>query len=252
MKIARLDTLPRLDSLFEGGETDAHYLSRQLLVVADDYDFVGNSATDLTDTDSNAIDAFYQYGEALVGRFDGFKDWMCLRNQVKLHVENIAGTDYANFGLLTADQKKAALIYVPTKVIDKQGATFYGTECATAGLNAGDLIKNYLGGAADARAKRYEELVSYAYQQLSTGDGLKAEDEVRANSLKGKFIERGVATTAVDGVDGIDDWIQGINSFTATGLKAKIDASELSLINPALTSAQFCDQCSAIINDGQY
>lgn len=48
MKVARLDTLPRQDSLFTGGEPDGRYEKRQLIVVDDDYDFEVNDSTDVT------------------------------------------------------------------------------------------------------------------------------------------------------------------------------------------------------------
>ena len=48
MKLARLDTLQRDDSAFQGGEPDAHYELRQIIVVEDSYDFGANSATDIS------------------------------------------------------------------------------------------------------------------------------------------------------------------------------------------------------------
>lgn len=48
MKLAKFDNLQRQDSLFQGGEPDAHYAMRQIILVADNYDFGANSATDIT------------------------------------------------------------------------------------------------------------------------------------------------------------------------------------------------------------
>ncbi len=48
MKLARLNNLARLDTLFIDGETDEHYDNRMVSVVDDSYDFNANDATELT------------------------------------------------------------------------------------------------------------------------------------------------------------------------------------------------------------
>ena len=53
MKIAILNTLARQDSLFEGGEPEAHYQCRRRSIVKNDYDFSGNDCIDAA-TLSNA------------------------------------------------------------------------------------------------------------------------------------------------------------------------------------------------------
>lgn len=52
MKIARLDNLVRQDNLFDGGEPDNRYERRQMVIVQDNYDFVTNNATDITNLDN--------------------------------------------------------------------------------------------------------------------------------------------------------------------------------------------------------
>ncbi len=48
MKLARLDNLTKEDGLFKAGESDLHYEYRQIIIVADDYNFAGNNATDIS------------------------------------------------------------------------------------------------------------------------------------------------------------------------------------------------------------
>jgi len=48
MKIARLDNLARQDDLFIGNEPEIRYRRRQIIQVADNYDFAGNNATDVS------------------------------------------------------------------------------------------------------------------------------------------------------------------------------------------------------------
>ncbi len=48
MKLAKLDELARNDSSFQGGEPNSHYEYRQVIVVADGYDFETNNATDVS------------------------------------------------------------------------------------------------------------------------------------------------------------------------------------------------------------
>lgn len=240
------------------GQTGGYWIKNNqdiktvMSIVDDAYDFAGNNSTDISDTNSNALNVFPGFGQILIGSTFGFNDWMCLRDQVKEHLENITGADYSTWASLTDSQKKTGLVYCPTKVVKEKGAAFFGTECVTAGVNPNEVIKDYIIQASQAREKRYYELVTYAYQQLVQGDGLKAEDLVRDNNLKSKFIERGVIHTSEDGVDGLDDWIQSSDTFASTGLLAKLNDATYSLIDPGLTNEQFCNNCSSITNDGQY
>jgi hypothetical protein len=48
MKIARLDQLAKQDSLFYDKEPYSRYRTRQIIMVADNYDFAANNATDIT------------------------------------------------------------------------------------------------------------------------------------------------------------------------------------------------------------
>jgi len=75
MKIARLDLLPRQDSIFVDGEPEDRYKRRQLIVVSDDYDFASNNSTDVTNIDnlkssySSSNMTYTEYRESLVSYY---------------------------------------------------------------------------------------------------------------------------------------------------------------------------------------
>lgn len=63
MKLARRDQLAKNDADFQGGEPNSHYEYRQVIVVADSYDFVGKNATDIT-----SVSNWIKYNRKVVNR----------------------------------------------------------------------------------------------------------------------------------------------------------------------------------------
>ena len=77
MKLARLDTIEREDILFVDGEPDSRYFVRQVLAVADSYDFESNNATDISSI-PNWIKYFRKAGSrqnAIIYMQDVISDW---------------------------------------------------------------------------------------------------------------------------------------------------------------------------------
>lgn len=246
MKLARLDSLPRMDDKFDGGEPDFHYENRQVIVVDDLYDFVANNATDLTDTDENAILSWHQYGPAHLGQFTEFTDWMVLRDIVKVLVTNIAGLDYSGYAVMAANVRAAASHYIPTKVSFPQLITDCGGDVNEAILRVDD----YLLKSTEAREVRYAHLVNYVYQCLGTSDALKAEDDVINERLVYKYVERGVGRESIDSVKGLFDWIDATGSYP-NGLKQMIIDNVVTIKNGTDLNT-FIDSCLAIVRDGNY
>lgn len=252
MKIARLDTIPRMDNEFQGGEPDAHYLKRQLIVVNDDYDFAGNNATDLTDTDENSVINFNKHGEELVGLYENFKDYMCLRDAIKKSVESLGGGDYSSYAALSAEIRGIAARYVPTKIINNLGFSQLVVDTASIN-NAMSALENYMGNSSTARNTRYAVMVNYAYNTLGKHDGLVAEDEVLQNNLVYKFVQRGRKRQSEEGanLDGLVDWLESTDNYVSNGLRKNIVDGNLT-IKDGTDIDDFIGKCVEIIEDGKY
>ena len=218
-------------------------------IVDDSYDFAGNSATDET-----TIENVAEYGALLIGRTSGYKDWKSHRDLLRSLIETSGGADYSTYvANLSASEKYIAAYHIPTKIVDNLG---YGQLVSDSGSveEAKNNIKTYLKFSAWARAIRYEEVVSYAYQRLGKNQGLQIEDTVRQNDLKGKFIDRGTLRTSEDSVDGFEDYFLSTDSFTAVGLLAKLNDGTYTLVNDGSgqTNQEFVNVCVAIIKYGIY
>ncbi len=223
-------------------------------VVEDTYDFAGNGAFDATNTDSNALIILDDKGIKLVGSADNWMDWKCVRDQIKIHVENMGGTDYSTYATaLTSSQRYIAAKYVPTKIVDNLGLTQLVTDSGSA-AQADENISNYLDLSELARTRRYKALASYAYKRIGKSDNLLAEDVIRSNYLINKYVQRGVLKTSIDGVDGIEDYFQSTDSFTVNGMLARLNDLTYSLINDGSgqTKQQFVDACVSIFKNGIY
>lgn len=251
MKIARLDNLPRNNAAFEGGESDAHFETRQIIVVEDDYDFVANNATDLTiatinpnvSADGNRITNFDKY-KHLEGSVDNFRDSLCLKAEIKVGVDNLAGVAYVNYAIIDSYLREIASRHMPNDIVDNVNLAQLATDCGGT-EQAHFLLDQYRILSPIAREKRYEEFAEYAYEVLGNTDGLIAEDSVLASNLEHKYVARGVEKRSESGVDGLIDWI------TTTGLKAMIDDATIS-IKDGTTTVNFIDKCVEIISKGIY
>lgn len=251
MKIARLNTLPRMDDVFAEGEPDFRYMKRQIIIVEDDYDFNTNNATDLTDTDENRIINFHLHGINCVGRFTNFMDWMCLRTEIQKGIEALGGIDYASYSGLSSDIRAIGASYLPTKIVDHVGFIQLVTDCSGDIGLAAQKINDYLTCSEHARDRRYSELVNYAYQALGKNDGLAAEDAVINEQLAYKFIKRGVGREAQDTVKGLMDWLDATGSYSLTGLKQLIIDNILTIKNGTPLQT-FIDNCVGIVDEGKY
>lgn len=222
-------------------------------LVDDGYDFGTNSAVDLSDTDSHALDVFLLLGGLFVGTAYGFMDWLSNRDQIKLHCEAISGTDYSTWESLSESEKKGVLPFVATKLIDRRGFDFYVTECIASGLDSDIILSEYLNVSMAVRQIRYNELMKYIYHMLGKRDGLAVEDQIRNGiNLGKKYIDRGVLRISIDGVDGITDFIQATDSFSTLGLFKQLANLVYTIDETGTTDEEFCDNCEAIITDGKY
>lgn len=199
----------------------------------------------------DSADKWANYGENAMDSVIGLSDYLSLRYQIYTRIEAIAGEDYADWDDLSAEEKQAALIWSNIRIVNTRGIAFYATECG--GMNvATDYINKYLNQAYLAREERYYNAFTiFGYTYMGKEQGLKAENYARKDFLDSIYVERGVMFKSVDDIDGLGDWIQGINGYSVTGLKPRIVAGEFTLLY-GMTVDVFCDTLVGILDDGIY
>lgn len=194
-----------------------------------------------------------RYANGLIGDVVGFKDWMCLRAQIKTLIIAIAGVDFANWDNLNQEQKIIAMKYLPTKIIDAKGSPFFMTQAG--GMYQGKAYLDYFQTRAEeARKLRLKTFGDFGYYGLGKDQGLQLERMYQVLALNTSYIVRGVMYLAEDSVDGIGDWIMGTNGFGANGLKPLLNAGTFNLI-PGFpyTIDQFCAILATnILENGLY
>jgi hypothetical protein len=205
------------------------------------------SGYELFDTPEN----WANYGSQLVGSVTGLQEYLSLRREIYTRIEAICGLDYMQWDLLSSEQKQVALVWSNIRIANARGFTFYATECGGASI-AQNYISAFLSNSYQARKLRYYTAFTiFGYTYLGKTQGLKAESYAREDFLDTTYVDRGVVFKADDGIDGLGDWIQGINGYSTTGLKPRIDSGEF-VLGGGMTSAVFCDTLVEIINDGNF
>lgn len=209
--------------------------------------------TDYDDISSN-MEYWNTFAPALISNsVVGFKDWLCLRAEIKTLIYNIAGSDFVNWDLLSAEQKIIALKYVPTKIIDAKGSPFFMAQAG--GLYEGKAyLDTYQTLASGSRQKRLKTFGDFGYYGLGKEQGLQLERMYQVLALNESYTERGVMYLVEDSVDGIGDWVMGTNGFGASGLKPLLVAGTFNLLAGfPYTIDQFCDILATnILENGNY
>jgi len=199
---------------------------------------------------SSVPEYWVKFGILHLGTVVGFKDWMALRAIILPLITGICGTDYANFDDLNAAQKDIALKFFPTKIVKEQGFVFFVTK--SGGVDeAFANIEYFLSLAEPARKNRYIAFMKYGYQYLGTTQGLKAELALRKDFLDVTYIKRGVLYFSEDDIDGLGDWVEGLSTYTVTGLKPKIDNSDY-VLDAGMDVTTFINTLVAILEEGIY
>lgn len=210
---------------------------------------VNNSVPDATYADFSSPENWVNYGETLLGSYVGFKDYQSLRTLIYTGIEVIAGADYLNWNNLTLEQKNIALVWCNIRIVNARGIVFYATECGGMAV-ASSNIEHYLDKSIHARNTRFNAYSNYGFTYMGKNQGLLADTYARQAFMDSTYINRGVVFKSVDGIDGLGDWIQGLESFTVTGLKPRIIAGEFILSGIDVNT--FCNNLIGIINDGTY
>ena len=193
------------------------------------------------------------YAVGLVGDITGFKDWGCLRAEIKQLIVAIAGNDFSDWNLLNAAQKLIALEYIPTKIIDEKGTDFYFAQCGSQELG-NYYLDNYQKLSEAGRKKRLMTFGNFGYAGLGKDQGLILERMYQALALDRSYTIRGVMFESEDGLPGIGDWVFGTADFTVNGLKPLLNAGTYNLLPGFPYSiTEFCDiLATSILENGIY
>lgn len=212
---------------------------------------VANSLPSDYDDFSDLPENWVNYSLQLIkkGTF-GFKDILCARSIFKPLITAICGTNYSEFDDLSDEQKNIALTYFPTKIVDSQGFAFLASKAGSSD-NAVFYLDNYQKICEPARKNRYNAISNYVYGNLGKNGGLLAERYAQTDSLDISYTRRGVLWESEDGISGLGDWLVSTGDYTLTGLKARIDNAEFTILT-GLSSTTFCNNCVIIVENGLY
>lgn len=199
----------------------------------------------------DAPENWAKYAIAMIGTVFGLREYRSLRWEIYTRLEIIAGADYANWDILTEQQKSVAVEWSNIRIVNTKGIEFYVTQCG--GQNEANIfIDTYLKRAQKASELRYYmAFTKFGFIYLGKLQGLKAESYARADFLDTTYIVRGVAFKSEDGIDGIGDWILGTNGYSITGLKPRIVSGEF-VLGGGMDVDTFCNSLIAIIDDGSF
>lgn len=234
MKIARLDNLSKQDDLFDGGEPDVHYAKRQIIIVADNYDFETNNATDLTlaTTDAErsiAIINWDKYGSQRLGCVPDLNDWKKLKQEIGLI---FSAATWAN--LTTPAKEIASLYFVASKTERDQ---VYSTAIQ---LENG---KEFHLRAVYSRTFRIKTFMSVLCNYLLKADKDDAVDEMTSNNLLYSYIDFGIEGTVEGDPEGLFDYIDARAGTTWASGGASPGLRGKEYVPIGITIEQLADKC---------
>lgn len=199
----------------------------------------------------SSIEDWANYGDFVLDTHFGLRDYLALRYQIYSRIESICGSDYINWNNLSQKEKQIALKWSNIRIVNTRGIVFYVTECGGQEI-ASIYIENHLNKSYEVREDRYYNAFTlFGYQYLGKMQGLKAESYARKDFLDTTYVDRGVVYKSDDGIDGIGDWIQGLNGYSETGLKPRIISGEF-VLGGGISVDTFCNTLVGILDEGLY
>lgn len=219
-----------------GSITDTVLDGKAKLVVAD---VLPNDYLDIS-----TIENWDKFGVGLLGSVFGFKDWKCLRNEIKtLVLEKTSNDINANWSELSSNEKIIACEYLPNIVSAINFAT-----TITDPAEQAEIANNFANNSKDARLSRYNAVYNYTMGMIAVKmDGIVILKDIA--TLTVEYIQ-GIEYKEWDGTEGLIDYVEATagTSFAGAGLPAK----NYTLNHPSMTWAQFCNTLSNILKNGAY
>lgn len=182
---------------------------KAFLVIQDSEDIPANYS------DISSIENWNLYGKTLIGTATGFKDWKCLRREIKplIYSKCNASTDSelnTNWNSLNSEEKKVACAYIPNKVSYTHKLTTIGTE-----ENVDKLGIQFDLNSMKSREQRYLIARTYLIKKIGKAAAIEfstdctiPDKDIRKSNYVSSFLG-GVERKASDGSLGLMDLIDG-------------------------------------------
>ena len=167
--------------------------------------FSGTIDTDIY-TDITSNDSWLQYGKY---KFD----YMYSREQIKLYTSTYSGETGVGFSALTlSEQKVASKVFAVSKT-DRDGVH--------SEIEQEENWQNFVEMSKICRTDRWKAGKSYISYRLSMPDSLHLAQQT--NILSANYLEYGIESYDIDGVNGLFDWIENTSTYSGgTGFSDQI------------------------------
>ena len=193
-------------------------------------------------TDISSIENWHNIGQILIGQFDYFKDWKCLRSKIKEKVEEKAGFNYSNFNNLSTEEKKIACVYIPNLINPIDFVTTITSQEERIQISTEFDIKS-----SKSREQRFKAARIFTFSNLNVNDCMNLINDISDKLTLSYFM--GIESKELDGHDGLFDYIESKTGtiYENNGLLQKniTPISGLSLL-------QFSQGLMSILREGRY
>lgn len=202
--------------------------------------------------DISSIENWHNIGAPLVGKFYGFKDWKCIRNEIKNIVYdtfevvgNITDGDWYNWeNQFTQNEREIISVYLLNKIPLSKLIGLYGNNPT----KFNELAKEFDENSTLARRARLQAGRIFVFNHLTISDAMKVVNEVNLFNLYVGYLQ-GIESLATDGYEGIMDYAANTvgTTYETNGIWKNFTTTKT-----GITKQQFSDSLVGILSNGLY
>lgn len=173
------------------------------------------------------------YGPKFIGSVYKFMDWKCLRQIIGVLVYDIVGNDFANWDLLTSEEKKIACKYLTNKI----PPLLFVTSVPTAEIRL-EISSFFDNSSKSARMLRFERGRLEIFGNFAANDCYWVLDKI-CPDIELRYYG-GIEKLSDDGYFGLLDWVN-------------VDLRNSGKVpNSGLSLDTVCDNILDILENGNY
>jgi len=197
--------------------------------------------------DITSIENFDKWSSFALGKFAGFRDWKCIRSQIKALALSITSDDLGtNWSSLNAEEQKLCCKYLTNIVPSARFIETYSNA-----LDRTQIAMTFDSLSTSARAQRYETMRLYLLDAIGGTNAIAFLDDAIRESRVEAYLE-GIESKADDGKDGLMDFIDAtdgtIYDSNATGIQIGLRLRGYGVVNGSGDSlSDICDGLLAIM-----
>lgn len=193
-------------------------------------------------TDISTIENWHNIGQSLIGQFQNFRDWKCLRSRIKDIAAEICGPTYTNFNLLNTREKYLVCRYIPNLINVMDFITTITSQEERAEISTEFDLKS-----SQSREMRFQAARIFTFGNLSVVDCMNLINDISEKLTLSYFM--GIESKELDGFDGFFDYIESKAGtiYENNGLLQK-NITPIS----GITLQQFSQGLLSIMRDGRY